>query len=71
MLHGARLVYHIAKITEATLMIGQKRSPSCSCHQIYDGSFQRKLIEGYGVASAFLEKSGLRVLDIEDISLLL
>ena len=70
MIQGAQIVYHIAQVTRAIWMVGQRKSPSCSCKQIYDGFFQRQLIQGYGVTTAFLKKHGIKVLDIDEFMLL-
>ncbi|NUM34635.1 MAG: DUF523 domain-containing protein [Candidatus Brocadiae bacterium] len=67
---GAEIVYNIALITKATMMLGQRKSPSCSCSQIYEGSFQGKLIQGYGVTTAFLSNHGIKVLDTENMDTL-
>ena len=67
MMIGAEIVYQIALITKAILMIGQRKSPSCSCSQIYEGSFQKKLIPGYGITTAFLRNHGIKVLDTENM----
>ncbi|SHO51958.1 DUF523 domain-containing protein [Anaerocolumna xylanovorans] len=36
-------------------------SPSCGYGQIYDGSFQGKLIKGDGITAGMLAKKGLRI----------
>lgn len=51
---GARQVLRITRITGATRMILQARSPSCGCRQIYDGTFGDVLVEGVGVTAALL-----------------
>ncbi len=71
MILGAQIIYQIGLLSQATMMIGQKKSPSCSCHQIYEGSFEKKLIPGYGVTAAFLKIHGIKVLDIENINMIL
>lgn len=45
-------------LTEAVL---QSRSPSCGCGQIYDGSFTGTLVDGDGVLTATLKRSGVVV----------
>ncbi len=63
---GACLTLEIAKITGASKMIGQKRSPSCSCCGVYNGSFNRTLLKGFGVCTAFLKSNGIEVVDIDE-----
>lgn len=42
-------------------VILKAKSPSCGAGIIYDGSFSKKLIDGYGVAAALFERSGITV----------
>lgn len=48
------------------LAILQSRSPSCGVHQIYDGSFSGKLMEGEGLFARALREKGYQVLDSGD-----
>ena len=50
--------------TEAIL---KARSPSCGCHQIYDGTFSRRLVAGEGVTAAALRSAGVQVRSEEDV----
>lgn len=43
------------------------RSPSCGCHQIYDGTHQRVLVGGEGVTAAALRSAGVAVCSEEDL----
>lgn len=52
------------------LVVLQSRSPTCGVKQIYDGSFQKRLIDGQGMLAAALLARGYRVVDVEDISTL-
>ena len=45
----------------------QSRSPTCGVHQVYDGTFCRKLVDGSGVLAQALKDAGYRVLDREDL----
>lgn len=49
------------------LVVLQSRSPTCGVKQIYDGSFQKRLIDGQGMLAAALLARGYRVVDVEDI----
>jgi uncharacterized protein YbbK (DUF523 family) len=57
---GAHKALEIAKRMEVTEAILCSRSPSCSCLQIYDGSFRSRLKPGYGVFGALLRRNGIR-----------
>ena len=50
----------------ADLVITQSRSPSCGKGIIYDGSFQKKLIEGNGIFVQMLIDKGFPVMDIQE-----
>ena len=53
-------------------MILQKRSPSCACKEIYDGTFTHKIKCGIGVTSALLkQKTNIELIDIDDLEKLM
>ena len=64
---GARRALEIAKQQQASIMIGRRRSPSCSSTEIYDGSFTKMRIKGLGVATALLRKNGIDTTDLEQL----
>ena len=64
---GAALCLQTAVEELIDLAILQPRSPSCGVHQIYDGTFSGKRIDGSGVFAALLRAHGFRVVDSEDI----
>ena len=43
------------------------RSPTCGVHQVYDGTFSGKLIDGMGLFAQALKDAGYQVLDDEEI----
>ena len=43
------------------------RSPTCGVHQIYDGTFSGKLVDGAGVMAQALKDAGYTVLSNEDL----
>lgn len=45
----------------------QSRSPTCGVHQVYDGTFSKKLVDGAGVLAQALKDAGYRVVDREDL----
>ncbi len=64
---GANLTLKIAKLLNATKMITQKRSPTCSSSGIYDGTFSHTLVKGYGVCAALLKMNGIELIDIDEV----
>lgn len=65
-LKGARVCWELARLNQVTLAILKARSPSCSCDQIYDGSFSRRLVAGDGVTAALLRHHGIELLTEKD-----
>ena len=55
------------KETDVTTVVLKSRSPTCGVHQVYDGTFSGKLIEGSGVLAKALLDAGYKVLDNEDL----
>lgn len=55
---------HSQNITAAIL---KARSPTCGVHQVYDGTFSGRLVNGSGVLAQALLEVGCRVLDEEDL----
>ena len=43
-------------------------SPSCGSSQIYDGNFNRNLVQGVGVTTALLKRHGISVFNQNQIS---
>ena len=62
-LEGAGRTLALALEAGCTLAVLKAKSPSCGCHEIYDGSFTGRLVPGQGVAARLLEESGVRVVD--------
>lgn len=52
---------------EVLCAVLKSRSPTCGVHQIYDGTFSGKLIDGAGVFAQALKDAGYRVIDAEDL----
>lgn len=65
---GARHAVALALATGATAAVLKARSPSCGCHEIYDGSFTRTRVAGEGVTAAALRAAGLEVLSEDDVA---
>ena len=66
-INGAVETLKIAKLFRIEEFVGKSRSPSCGCGQIYDGTFSQQLIDGDGVTTALLKRSGVRVITEEDL----
>ena len=64
---GAQHAVRVAEAVGATRAVLKARSPSCGCHEIYDGSFTRTLVDGEGVTAAALRAAGLEVVSEEDV----
>lgn len=65
---GADQTVRVALAVGARGAVLKARSPSCGCHQVYDGSFTRTLVEGAGVAAEALRAAGLDVRSEEDVA---
>ncbi|MEK7850065.1 MAG: DUF523 domain-containing protein [Candidatus Omnitrophota bacterium] len=63
---GAENVLALAKKHNINKVILKSKSPSCGCGFIYDGTFTKKLIPGYGVTVALLKKNGIEVVSDEE-----
>lgn len=59
--NGAHKALDIAKKIGVKIAILKSKSPSCSNQKIYDGTYSKTLIDGKGVATALLEKHGIKV----------
>jgi uncharacterized protein YbbK (DUF523 family) len=64
---GAAQALALARAAGARRAVLKARSPSCGCHQVYDGTFTRTLRTGDGVTAAALRQAGLEVLSEEDL----
>ncbi|MGI5824026.1 MAG: 2-thiouracil desulfurase family protein [Bacillota bacterium] len=60
-LKGAEKVLKIAEENGARIALLKERSPSCGSHQIYDGTFSGKELNGMGVCAYLLKKRKMRI----------
>ena len=58
---GAEEVLRLAKELNIKKAILKKKSPSCGCGEIYDGTFSGNLIKGNGITAALLLENGIEV----------
>lgn len=63
---GAEKAVAICKYFGVRYAILKERSPSCGTHQIYDGNFSSRVIEGEGVTAAALRKAGVILMNEEE-----
>ena len=64
---GAAETLRLAKLFDCEYAIMKERSPACGSGNIYDGTFTKTLINGDGIASALLKKSGIHVIGESEI----
>ena len=64
---GADHAVGLARAVGAGRAVLKARSPSCGCHQIYDGTHRGVLVPGAGVTAEALRAAGVEVLSEEDL----
>ena len=64
---GAAHAVAVARAAGVERAVLKARSPSCGCHEIYDGTHQRVLVAGEGVTVAALRHAGVEVISEEDL----
>ena len=64
---GAEETLEIVRQLNIKEFIARSRSPSCGCGRVYDGTFRDRLIDGDGVTTALLRRSGIRITPEEDL----
>jgi uncharacterized protein YbbK (DUF523 family) len=65
---GAAAAVALAQAVGARRAVLKARSPSCGCHEVYDGSFTRTRVPGMGVTAAALSAAGIEVCSEEDVA---
>ena len=60
-IRGAQKSLEFAKKHGSRKVVLKSKSPSCGCGWIFDGTFSKKLVPGYGVTAALLKKNGIEV----------
>ena len=68
---GAELAFNICLFLKIKKAILKERSPSCGVHQVYDGSFSHKVIDGMGVTAKYLKEKGIVIYNEDEIPELL
>ena len=64
---GAERAVFLARSHGARRAVLKARSPSCGCHEIYDGSFTRRRVPGEGTTAEASRKAGVEVCSEEDV----
>ena len=68
---GARKALMLCLYLKINIAVLKERSPSCGTHQIHDGSFSGKLIDGMGITAKLLKENGIKVYSEDEIDQLL
>ena len=63
---GARKAVSVASYLGIRYAILTERSPSCGSHQVHDGYFRNRLIQGQGITAAALSHAGVTVMNEEE-----
>jgi uncharacterized protein YbbK (DUF523 family) len=64
---GAAQAVRLAATAGVAGAVLKARSPSCGCHEVYDGSFTRTRVAGEGVTARALRAAGVPVWSEEDV----
>lgn len=64
---GAAQAVRLALAAGCRAAVLKARSPSCGCHEVYDGSFTRTRVAGEGVTARALREAGVSVCDEHDV----
>lgn len=60
---GAKLTLDLIKNNNIDIIILQSRSPSCGLGKIYDGNFNKNLIDGNGITVDLLLKNSIKIIN--------
>ncbi len=69
-LKGAHFVLQAVKDAGVRVALLKSKSPSCGVHQVYDGTFSRKLIPGKGLTAELLAQIGVTLFDEHELDAL-
>jgi len=64
---GAHTALELTQRFHIRMAILKEKSPSCGSGFIYDGTFSRRLISGWGVTAALLVKNGVTLFNENDM----
>ena len=60
-IRGAEEVLRLARLFGCDAAVLKKKSPSCGCGEIYDGSYSGKTVHGDGVCAALLKANNIKI----------
>lgn len=64
---GAERAWNVCKYLGIRIAILKENSPSCGVHNVYDGTFSHKLIDGQGNTTKYLKSKGITVYSENEI----
>lgn len=64
---GAQKSLEIARNNDCKIAILKKKSPSCGCGLIYDGTYKGVLINGNGITAELFLKNGIKVINESEL----
>ena len=64
---GAQEILSLAKKLNVKKAVLQPRSPSCGIGKIYNGNFDKTLIDGNGILAELLKENGIEVIGPDEI----
>ena len=67
---GAEEALSLCKYLNIKKALLKEKSPSCGTGWVYDGTFTKKLVPGYGVTAKLLSDNGIKVYGESDIKTL-
>lgn len=62
-IEGANKTLELAMDNDIKVAILKKNSPSCGYGTIYDGTFNHRIINGYGITAKLLKENGITILN--------
>jgi uncharacterized protein YbbK (DUF523 family) len=65
---GAAQAVRLAVAAGVAGAVLKARSPSCGCHEVYDGSFTGTRVTGEGVTARAVREAGVPVWSEEDVA---
>ncbi|MFA5038712.1 MAG: DUF523 domain-containing protein [Candidatus Omnitrophota bacterium] len=65
-IRGARRSLEFAWRHGVKKAVLKAKSPSCGCGEVFDGTFSKTLIAGFGVTAALLKQNGIEVINDVD-----
>lgn len=64
---GAKVALGLVEKHSIKIAILKKNSPSCGNQQVYDGTFSKNKMDGYGVTASLLMQNGVKVFNEDQL----